>query len=179
MADDNSLENYSPAELADMGKLYATMVKDPTTREAALRLTKKVSPGTTIPEIDVLDRVAHGVKPYVDKINQLEQKFLAKDVETKIETKRKELRKLGHNDDQIDAIEKLMVEKQIPDHATAAEFYKLQNQQTKPTPSNWNGNNALPIDKEKAKLAGGFKKFFMQDAHAAVDDIRNGKIRLQ
>jgi hypothetical protein len=178
MSDDNSLENFSPEELANMGKLYATLVNDPQTREVTLRATKKVSPKTAIPEIDVLDRVGQAVKPHIDRVTNLEQKLLQKDVEAKIEAKRSDLREMGHSKSEIDAIEKLMVEKQIPDHKTAAEFYSMQSKQTTPTPANWTNPNKIPLDREKSKAAGGFKKFFLQDAHQAVDEIRSGKIKL-
>ncbi len=178
MADDNSLENYSPEELANMGKLYATLVNDPATRDMTLRATKKVSPKTVIPEVDVYDRVGQAVAPHLKKIADMEQRELQRDVKEKIEGKRRELRKDGFSDDEIDAVEKLMTDKQIPDHKTAAEFYRLQSKQVTPTPANWSNPNKLPLDKEKSKAAGGFKKFFIQDAHQALDDIHSGKIKL-
>lgn len=175
-----SLENgqWSEDELKQMGRLYGKLVNTPATREFTLRATKKIAPETSIPEIDVFDRVGAAMKPHIEKTTKLEQQLLAKDVEAKIEAKRRDLRKGGFNDDEIDAVEKIMVEKQIPDHKTAGEFYRLQSRAATPTPESWKGDNRLPFDKEKTKAAGGFKKFFQQDAHQAVDDLRSGKIKL-
>lgn len=175
-----SLEDFSPEQLAEMGKLYANMVNNPATREATLRATKKAAPNTPIPEIDVLDRVGAGIKPYVDKQAAMEQKLMEADARAKLEEKRAMLRDQGRTKDEIAAIEKIMVEKQIPDHATAAEFYTLQSKAAAPTaPTYQYQPQKLPVDKEAAKAAGGFKNFFLQDAHKAVEDLRAGKIKLQ
>ena len=182
MADDNqtaSLENqFTDDELKSMGSLYAKLVNDQKTREFTLRATKHVAPQTPIPEIDVLDRVGAAVKPHIEKIDKLEKEMLKKSVEEKIEKKRADLRGQGYTQQEIEAVEKLMVEKQIPDHMTAAEFYRLQSKSVEPTPSHYVSPTKLPYDKEKGKAAGGWRKFYTQDAHQAIDDIRAGRIKL-
>lgn len=177
-SDETSLEDFSPEEYKNMGKLYATLVKDPTTRELTLRATKKVAPGTAIPEIDVLDRVGSAVKPHLDKISALEKRELERDVKERIREKREALSAEGFSRDEIDSVEKLMVEKQIPDYKTAGEFFRLQSKSAAPTPASYVAQNRLPVDKAKFKEAGGSKKYFIQDAHQAVDDIRAGRIKL-
>lgn len=181
MADENSLENqeYTPEELANMGRMYAKLVKSPKTRDGVLRATKAVAPETNIPEIDVLDKVAVAMTPHLTKMQKLEQDAIKHQVERNIETKRAELREQGFGKDEIDAVEKLMVEKQIPDYKTAGEFYRLQAQSAKPTPANWENKNKLPVNKEGFKKEGGYKNFFKQDAHQAIEDIRAGRIKLQ
>lgn len=179
MSDENSLENQlTDDELKSMGKLYAQMVNDPKTRMHTLRATKIISPNTPIPELDVFDRVGAAVKPHIDKVDALEKKFIEKDAENNVLRKREELYDLGHSKAEVEAIEKLMLEKRIPDHKTAAEFYKLQAQSAPVTPASYVHRPTLPIDKDAAKKAGGFKNFFLQDAHSAVDDLRSGKIKL-
>lgn len=176
--DDTSLEQYSPEQLQEFGKLYAALTSDPHTREFTLRATKKVSPNVPIPEIDLQDRMNASLKPLADKNAALEARLVERDVRDRIESKRGSLRKQGLSDDQIEAIEKVMVEKKIPDHDTAAEFYKLQQQTAAPTPANYT-MPTLPLPKkEELKAAGGYKRFFTQDAHKAIDDIRQGRVKL-
>lgn len=176
--DEKSLENFTADELANMGKLYATLVNDPSTREITLRATKKVAPGTAIPEIDVTDRLASAVRPHLEKISAMEKRELERDVKERIREKRDALRADGYTQDEIESVEKLMVEKQIPDYKTAGEFFRLQSKSATPTPASYVAQNRLPVDKEKFKEAGGSKKYFIQDAHQAVDDLRSGKIKL-
>lgn len=174
-----SLEDYSPDQLASMGRLYAQLVQNPATRLNTLRSTKTISPNTPIPELDVLDQVAKGMKPYIDETAALKKNILERDVRDGIEAKRRELYSKGHTKEQVEQIEKLMVERKIPDHDTAAEFFKLQSKAAEPTTPKYQYQpNTLPLDKEKAKAAGGFKKFYQNDAHAAIDDIRAGRVKL-
>lgn len=178
MSDPNSLEDQ---QYVEMGKIYEQIVKNPATREVALRATKHVSPSTPIPEIDLIDRVAKGVQPLNEKIATLEKEKLEREVKDRIEAKRADLREAGHSKSDIDAIEKLMVERNIPDHKTAAEFFTLQSRQVAPSsPHLYTSPTKIPFgDKDAVKAAGGQRKFFIQDAHQAVDDIRSGKIKLQ
>lgn len=173
-----SLEDFTPEELANMGRLYGQLVKNPKTRDMTLRATKAISPETSIPEIDVLDKVAHAMTPHLKNIEKLTADNLKLQVERNIEAKRASLREDGYTKDEIEAVEKLMVEKQIPDYKTAGEFFRLQAKAAPTTPANWSNPTRLPIDKDKTKAAGGYKKFFLQDAHQAIDDIRSGKIKL-
>lgn len=178
--DAQSLENqeWSDEELKQMGRLYGTLSKNPKTRETTLRMTKHIAPDVSIPEIDVLDRVAGGIKPIADKLTKMEERLLASDTKNSILEKRQGLYDKGYSKDDVSAMEKIMTEKHIPSYETAAEFYDAQRKSATPTPASWNSPNKLPIDREKAKAAGGSKKFFLQDAHAAVDDLRSGKIKL-
>ncbi len=176
MAD--SLEDFTPEELANMGRLYGQLVKNPKTRDVTLRATKAISPETSIPEIEVLDKVAHAMTPHLKKIDDMTQENLRLKVERNIEAKRAEMRDQGFSKEEVDAVEKIMVEKKIPDYQTAGEFLRMQAKTAPVTPANWSNPTRLPLDKEKSKAAGGFKKFFQQDAHQAIDDIRSGKIKL-
>lgn len=180
MAEAESLENqqWTEDELKQMGRLYGTLVKNPKTRETALRMTKFVAPETSIPEIDVLDRVTAGVKPINERLTKTEEKLLAADTRNGILEKRQVLMDKGYTKDDVAAMEKIMTEKHIPSYETAAEFYDNQRRAAPVTPANYIGRPTLPIDREKTKLAGGYKKFFQQDAHAALDDLRSGKIKL-
>ena len=174
-----SLEDFTPEELAAMGRVYGQLVKNTKTRDTVLRATKVVAPDTSIPELDVMDKVATAISPHLKEIETMRQERLKEKVEARIESDRAGLREKGFSKDEISAVEKIMVEKKIPDYGTASEYFRMQAKTAPVTPANWTNPTRLPFDKEKTKAAGGFKNFFKQDAHQAIDDIRSGKIKLQ
>lgn len=180
---DESLENlpaqeFSEDEYRNMGKLYSQLVGNPKTREFTLRATKHIAPQTSIPEIDVLDRVGSAMKPHLERLTKAEQRLVESDTKNSILEKRQALYEKGYSKDDVSAMEKIMTEKHIPSYETAAEFYDAQRKSATPTPASWNSPNKLPIDKDKSKAAGGFKKFFIQDAHQALDDLHAGRVKL-
>lgn len=178
MADKDSLENMSPEDKDNLAKLAHGLANNPKTRQMFLRLTKAHAPETSIPEIDVLDTVGAAVKPHLDKIAEMEKKALEREVADRIRERREELREQGHSKEEIEAIEKVMVDHQIPSHKTAAEFFKLQRQTATPTPANFQMNRLPSVTKDQIKSAGSVKRHFIQDAHAAIDDLRAGRVRL-
>ncbi len=179
MADKDSLENFTEAERDAMARMYDRLVKDPKTRDVTLRATKTVAPETNIPEIEVMDRVAHAMTPHLTEIAALKKDKLEREVKDRLTAARQKLRDdAGMNQKDIDAVEKIMVEKHIPDHATAAEFYTMQNRTATPTPESWSNPVKMPGNADGFKKAGGFKNFFRNDAHAAVDELHNGQIKI-
>jgi len=178
MANETSLENLSPAERDNLAALAKQLAENPKTRQTFLRLTKAANPDTVIPELDVVDAITHAKKPLEDKLAKMEAAQLEREVNERIRNQRAELREQGHTKEEIDAIEKLMVERQIPNHKTAADFFKLERQVAAPTPANYTLPKVPFPTKEQSKAAGGMKRHFLQDAHAAVDDLRSGRVKL-
>lgn len=171
-------EQWSEDELKQMGRLYGTLVKNPKTREFTLRATKHIAPETSIPEIDVLDRVNAGVKPLAERLTKTEQELLKAETRNGIMEKRQALYDKGYSKDDVSAMEKIMTDKSIPSYETAAEFYDNQRRAAPVTPASYIGRPTLPLDRVKTKEAGGYKKYFTQLAHETLDDIHNGKIKL-
>lgn len=176
-----SLEDFSQDELNAMGQLYAKLSKDPATRETILRATKKIAPETSIPEIDVLDRVAAATKPYVDKLTKLEADALKTEQKEALAEARRQLRADGHSDDEVAEIEKLMIaekkEGNILTHKKAAQFFKLQRQTAQPAPSTIRVNE-MPVGKDAVKKAGGIRRWGAMEAGKAIDDLRSGRIKV-
>lgn len=128
---DNDTESRSELEL-----LAEKLASDPSTRKDFLKLAKKVRPDLAIPEVEMDDHLASVTKPLHDKIESLEGKLRERDINERIESTRRKLVEDGIvSREEVPEIEKLMIEKKIPDHRTAAEFFKLQREQAKPTPS--------------------------------------------
>lgn len=178
MADPNSLENVDPVDL-ELAALSKRLATNPKTRTEYLRLLKKENPDQVIPELEVEDRIAAFAKPHIERVEKMSLELLKRDTQDKIEAKRRKLRDEGYTQQDIDAIEKLMVEKQIPAHDTAAEHFKMSKQLATPTPSalSRTGVNTLPIDKKLVKEAGGIRNWSRIEAHKAVDDIKAGRVK--
>lgn len=178
MAKEDSLENAT-GEDKELAELMRGMLKNPKTRRAALQTIKAHSPDTPIPELEVEQRVAAMAKPYIDKVAAMEKAQLENDVKGRIEKSRDSLVKQGYSDEDVAAIEKLMTEKQIPSHATAAEHYSMSKKLAQPAPASLRTmTNTLPIDRKLVKEAGGIKNWARNEAMKAADDIKSGRIKL-
>lgn len=179
MADQPSLEtlNEGDAELAALAK---SLANDPATRTAFLRLVKHKNPGTPIPELDMEAKMQAFAKPHVDKVAALEKKMIEDTARANIANHRATLKEKGFGADDIAAIEKLMVEKQIPSHETAAEHFRMSKELATPTPASMTstGSYEMPVDRKVVKDAGGIKKWARTEAFAAADAIKRGQIKL-
>ena len=174
MAD--SLEGMSSETIAELAGLANSLANNPKTRETFLRMTKVVAPNTPIPEVDLLDRAASRFKASDDKLAKLEQQLLERDLRDRIESNRRGLREKGFTTSDVNAIEKMMVEKSIPSYDSAAEFYRLQTKQAEPTPSTFSTRtpNTLPVDGMKAIKQGqvGLNNWARGEAFKAIDDFK-------
>lgn len=182
MAD--SLEDYTPEQIAQMASTYQAILNDPATREIGLRVTKKVNPKLSIPEIDLKDATHGALKERDSKIEALENQMRERDARDRIERERQALRSDGLTQDDVDAIEKIMMDEHIPSYQTAAKYYKAQRQVSVPTPETYRGSGAgsysLPEDPMKA-LKGGknaLRSYALNSASEALNDLRSGRIKL-
>lgn len=183
MSDDNSLEQISDED-REFLKIAKGVAMDPKTRTEYLRLLKKKHPETAIPEVDMEDKINAMVeskaKPYIDKVAKMEADALKKEVEGRIAEQRRLLKEQGYSQADVDAIEKLMTEKQIPSHATAAEHFSMSKKLAQPTPNTLTrtASNILPVDKKALKESGGVKNWARNEAFKAADDIKSGRVKL-
>lgn len=163
-----------------LSSLARDLANDPKTRKDFLRLIKAKHPDRVIPELDTEEQMRKFAEPYIKEQADLKKKLLERDVRDRIEAERSTLRDAGYSKDDIAAIEKLMTEKHIPSHATAAEHYKMSKTLSTPTPSTLTraGTNKLPVDKKALKESGGIKNWARDEAHKAADDIKSGRVKL-
>ena len=133
-----SLENLSEGEIRELALLAKELHDNPDTRRDALRLTKKIRQDLPIPELDLQDTVEKTRVQMQSKIDALEAKLRENDARKTLEERRNALRSKGKvsSDDEIKEVEKLMVEKKIADHETAADYFNWMKQAEvdKPTP---------------------------------------------
>jgi hypothetical protein len=132
-----SLENLTPDARDELAALAKALAENPKTRKEFLRLTKQAHPDLPVPELEIEDRTNHAISEQQNRIAQLEAKLKEKDARTELERRRNTLKekRLAESDDDVKAIEKLMIEKGISNHESAAEYYNWMRQADKPTPA--------------------------------------------
>lgn len=132
-----SLENLSLEAQAELAALAKSLAEDPKTRKQFLQLTKQVRPDVPIPEIEIEERTNAVLETANKRVEGLEAKLRAKDAKEELERRRNNLRtkQLADSDADIADIEKLMIEKGIANHETAAEYHSWMKQAAAPTPS--------------------------------------------
>jgi chromosome segregation ATPase len=131
------LTNDARSELAALAQ---TLAENPQTRKEFLRLTKQVKPDLPIPELEIEEKVSQSLTASEQRVQQLEAKLAERDALEKLKERRQSLKEKGliENDSDIDEVEKLMVEKKIADHETAAQYHQWMKQAAAPTPTGYN-----------------------------------------
>jgi hypothetical protein len=175
------IEDFSPETRDEMARLLHEMSENPETREQVLRLTKQVRPSMTIDSIELKDQMNSSLEQSNRRVEMLEQKLRQKELEAELQAKRRSLVENGKASslDEVAEIEKVMVEKRIADHETAAEYHAYMKEAARPTPSQFSSSNVMN-ESARDMLA----KFWKNPAAAARDeaakaltDIRRGNAR--
>ena len=135
-----SLEDISLEQRDELALLMKELAENPATRKEALRLTKKVRPNLPIPELELEEYTEKKVTAAEDRVAQLEAKLKEKESLEELQKRRDKLIKKGlaQSDEDIEQIEKIMLEKKISDHETAAEYFDWMKQAAQPTPTGYN-----------------------------------------
>lgn len=131
-----SLENYSPEAIQELAALSKRLAEDPATRKDYLKLAKKVMPDLPVPEIEMEEAVNKRASAAEQRVQQLEAKLRQREVREELNKRRNALREKGYaqSDEEIQEIEKLMTEKGIANHETAADYWRYMRQSAVPTP---------------------------------------------
>lgn len=169
-----SLEGKTAEEIQSLAELSASLMNDPKTRAGMLRLTKMANPAANIPEIDIPDSIASAFKPQLDRLAQLEKQVQERDAQDRVRSARKNaLEVQGVSKEDIPAIEKLMVDKQIPDHKTAAEFLQMQRKSAEPTPAaGVNRTFGMPKTPDLKDFGGNMQAWARKNAFDVIDQLR-------
>jgi hypothetical protein len=143
-----SLEDMSFEQRDQMALLMEELSHNPSTRKDILRLTKQIKPDLLIPELEI----ENTTKSYVDK---LEQQLMARDAKDReqdalrdLESRRSKLMKKGlvDREEDIHEVEKIMLEKGITNHESAAEYWNWMKQSATPTPTGYNPSAVSKFD---------------------------------
>jgi hypothetical protein len=120
--------------------LVRELAGNPATRNDLQRLLKKHNPNIVIPEIDAADAVRGEVAMANDRIAQLENVILEKDIRDRLTRQRGDVQaKYRLSEGDMGALEAMMTdpdpEKRVNGYETAARLYTAERQQAVPTPS--------------------------------------------
>jgi len=143
-----SLEDVSYEARDELASLARKLSESPETRADFLRLTKKVRPDVSMPELDIEDRTNSMLQRSEARVASLEAKLHERDAIEKLEKRRSDLMQNGFvsNRAEIQEVEKIMIEKGITNHEAAAEYHKWMKQAAVPTPTGYNPNPMRQFD---------------------------------
>lgn len=146
-----SLENMSQESRDELAALAQTLAENPATRKEFLRMTKKVKPDLPIPELEIEDNTARAISKSEERVQQLEAKLREKEALEALKERRQALMKKGlvTSEDDIEGVEKLMLEKGITNHETAAEYHQWMKKAAVPTASSYNPSPVKAFDLNK------------------------------
>ena len=131
-----SLENYSPEAIAELAALSERLNSNPKTRKRFLGLAQEVTPDLSVPELEMEAIVNERASAAEKRVEDLEKQLRAREIREELNKRRSRLKEQGlaQSDDEILEIEKLMTEKGIANHETAADYWRHMKQSAVPTP---------------------------------------------
>ena len=143
-----SLENISLEARDELAALSQMLAENPETRKDFLRMTKKVKPDLPIPELDMEDYTRKAVGQSEQRVQQLEAKLRERDAVEELQKRRNSLMKKGliQSEGEIEEVEKIMLDKKIHDHETAAQYHSWMKQAAIPTSSGYNPSPVKQFD---------------------------------
>ena len=143
-----SLENISLEARDELAALSQMLAENPETRKDFLRMTKKVKPDLPIPELDMEDYTRKAVGQSEARVQQLEAKLRERDAVEELQKRRNSLMKKGliQSESDIEEVEKIMLDKKIHDHETAAQYHAWMKQAAIPTSSGYNPSPVKQFD---------------------------------
>jgi hypothetical protein len=146
-----SLENMSLEARDELAALAQTLAENPETRKDFLRMTKKVKPDLPIPELDIEDYTHRAVSRSEDRVQALEAKLREKEAIEELQKRRQSLMKKGliSNESEVGDVEKIMLERGITNHETAAEYHQWMKQAAVPTSTGYNPSAVKQFDLNK------------------------------
>jgi hypothetical protein len=135
-----SLENVTPDARDELAALAQQLAENPATRKEFLRMTKKVKPDLPIPELDIEDYTHKVVSKADERVQALEAKLRERDAMDELQKRRQALVKKGliASEDEVNDVEKIMLEQGITNHETAAQYHAWMKQAAVPTSSGYN-----------------------------------------
>jgi hypothetical protein len=161
-----SLENLSLEARDELAQLAQTLAENPDTRKDFLRMTKKVKPDLPIPELDIEDYTHRAVSKSEDRVQALEAKLRERDAVEELQKRRQSLMRKGliANESEVNDVEKIMLERGITNHETAAEYHQWMKQAAVPTSTGYNPSAVKQFD---------LNKYWKNPAAAARNEAMN------
>jgi len=147
----SSLEDVSIQQRDQLALLSKNLSDDPSTRKDFLRLAKRINPDLVVPELEIEDRTNKVLETIQKENEELRNSLKDRERREDLDKKRQSLIKngLASNDEDVAAIEKVMLEKHIPDHETGAQYWNWMKQAAVPTPTGYNPSAIAKFDLSK------------------------------
>ena len=135
-----SLENLSIDARDELAALAQQLAENPSTRKEFLRMTKKVKPDLPIPELEIEESTNKALSLAEQRVQSLENKLREKEALDDLQRRRNAIKAKGlvSTEDDIKEVEKIMLDRGITNHETAAEYHQWMKQSATPTPSGYN-----------------------------------------
>jgi len=135
-----SLENVSFETQSEMAMLLKKLADNPSTRADLLKSIKKIEPDFHIPELEIEQKTNDIFTKTKEELESLKAQMREKEAKEELSRRRQSLLKNGKakSEEEIQEIEKLMVEKGINDHETGADYFSWMKQASETTPSGYN-----------------------------------------
>jgi hypothetical protein len=146
-----SLENLSIDARDELAALAQQLAENPSTRKEFLRMTKKVKPDLPIPELEIEESTNKALSLAEQRVQSLENKLREKDALDDLQRRRNAIKAKGlvSTEDDIKEVEKIMLDRGITNHETAAEYHQWMKQSATPTPSGYNPQIIQKMDLNK------------------------------
>jgi hypothetical protein len=127
------------------------LAENPSTRKEFLRMTKKVKPDLPIPELEIEESTNKALSLAEQRVQSLENKLREKDALDDLQRRRNAIKAKGlvSTEDDIKEVEKIMLDRGITNHETAAEYHQWMKQSATPTPSGYNPQIIQKMDLNK------------------------------
>jgi len=176
---DVSLEGLSQEAIVGLAQIAKGLSDNPETRTGFLSLAKKADPSMSIPELDIANQITSAVAEERAKREALEAKIIERDARENVMNRRDALKKSkGLSDADVAEVEKIMVEKGISNHDTAAEFMVAQRQSAKPTPYQAGFGSHQKPQVDTKPYGGNIAQWARNEAANTISDIQSGRIKV-
>lgn len=135
-----SLEDLTPEARDELAQLARQLAENPNTRKDFLRLTKKAKPDMPIPELEIEEATNAATAKMQNELESLRNQMREKDAIEELNRRRNKLKEKGliQSDEDIEQVEKVMLDKGITNHEAAAEYWSFMKQAATPTPTGYN-----------------------------------------
>lgn len=166
-----SLEDLTPEARDELALLGRRLADNPKTRNEYLKLVREINPDVPMPELDMEERAKKLESKTSEQVESLKAELQKRDAEQELERRRNRVKARGLDHEEV---EKVMLEKGITSHDTAAEFLEAQKRAAPPTPTTT--FNPSVMDQTAKKTLSGFWKNPVQaarnEAASALQEIR-------
>lgn len=133
-----SLEDISLEARDELAALARSLAENPSTRKEFLRLTKKAKPDMVIPELDLEEKTDARLSESSKRVEALEAQLREREIREELERRRSRIVEKGLAEkEDLDEIEKVMLDKGITNHEVAAEYWAFMKQSAQPTPTGY------------------------------------------